>query len=273
MIGYGNSMFLGSTLLSGGGGSSFDPDAQAFFTATGITDATEKSAVNQLVLDYKSMGIWTNSVAIYPMVGGTATTHKFNLKNPLDTDAAFRGVFVGGWTHSNLGAVPNGVNAYMDTKIIPATHLSKFNVHFAKYNRTNDLAGTKSDAVYTGLTDRYFGIQYTFGYAAIGENSISGVIWTPVDTRGLFTASRTANNVFKVFKNSTQLGSTNTGTITDITGSFSMYIGARNNFGTAFQFNSYGCGFISFGPGLTDTQVADLRTAVQNFNTTLGRQV
>jgi hypothetical protein len=254
-----------------------DFDANAAMVAiegTGVTlTSTEKNAGNQLVIDYKTNGFWNDEVAMYPMLGGTAAAHKFNWKNPLDTDAAFRGVFVGGWTHSNLGAIPNGINAYMDTKIIPATHLSKFNVHFAKYNRTNDLANTKTDAVYNGLTDRYFGIQYTFGYAAIGENSISGVTWTPVDTRGLFTATRTANNVFKVFKNDTQLGSTNTGTITDITGTFSMYIGARNNFGTAFQFNSYGCGFISFGGGLDNIKVAALRTIIQNFNTTLGRQV
>ena len=28
--------------------------------------------------------------AIYPFVGGTATTHKFNLKDPADINAAFR---------------------------------------------------------------------------------------------------------------------------------------------------------------------------------------
>ena len=87
---------------------SLDVDAQAFITATGITDATQITAVNNLVLGLKGNNIWTKMKAIYPMVGGTATTHKFNLKNPLDTDAAFRLVFSGGWTHSANGALPNG---------------------------------------------------------------------------------------------------------------------------------------------------------------------
>jgi hypothetical protein len=67
-----------------------DPDAQAFLTATGITDPTITSAINTLVISLKNDGVWSRMVAIYPFVGGTADTHKYNLKNPQDTDAAFR---------------------------------------------------------------------------------------------------------------------------------------------------------------------------------------
>ena len=87
-------------------------DAQAFITAAGITDPTQQSAIITLVTDLKGYGLWTKMKAIYPFVGGTATTHKFNLKNPLDTDGAFRLSFSGGWTHSANGALPNGTNAF-----------------------------------------------------------------------------------------------------------------------------------------------------------------
>ena len=60
-----------------------DPDAQAFLTAAGITDATITSAINTLVVDLKGYNIWTKMKAVYPFVGGTAAAHKFNLKNPL----------------------------------------------------------------------------------------------------------------------------------------------------------------------------------------------
>ena len=96
-------------------GAAYDPDAQAFFTASGLTGATNLSAINQLVIDLKGFGIWTKMKAIYPFIGGTASLHKWNLKNPLDTDAAFRLVFNGGWTHSSTGALPNGTNAYANT--------------------------------------------------------------------------------------------------------------------------------------------------------------
>ena len=62
-------------------GISYDSDAQSFFTATGITDITIKSAINSLVLSAKSNGWWSKCYVIYPFVGGSSTTCSYNLKN------------------------------------------------------------------------------------------------------------------------------------------------------------------------------------------------
>ena len=85
---------------SSGGGGGNDADAQAFITASGIS-GTEATAINTLVTDLKSANIWAKMKAVYPIVGGTATSHKFNLLNPVDSNAANRLVFAGGVTHSN----------------------------------------------------------------------------------------------------------------------------------------------------------------------------
>jgi hypothetical protein len=54
MIGYANSMFLATHgILARSGGPSVDPDAQAFITAASITNPTQQSAVNTLVVDLK----------------------------------------------------------------------------------------------------------------------------------------------------------------------------------------------------------------------------
>ena len=119
MIGISIANSLGLNKLSG-----INPDAQAFITAAGITDPTQISAINSLVNGLQADGIWTKMKAIYPFVGGTATTHKYNLKDPRDLDAAFRLVFNGGWTHSSTGATPNGTNGYADTKLVPSSVLS-----------------------------------------------------------------------------------------------------------------------------------------------------
>jgi hypothetical protein len=76
-----------------------DPDAIAFIAAAGITDLVQKAAITTLVLQLKSDAIWSKFQAIYPLVGGTAFTHKFNLINPLDTNAAFR-LHIFGWRYS-----------------------------------------------------------------------------------------------------------------------------------------------------------------------------
>lgn len=124
-----NGLYLNEYLL--------DNDAYKFLLAANINDIRIKNAVNQLVINLKAANIWTKMKAIYPMIGGTATTHKFNLKNPADTNAAFRLNFVGGWTHSSNGATPNGTNAYADTYLSPSTQLNLTSTHLSYYSRTD----------------------------------------------------------------------------------------------------------------------------------------
>jgi len=123
--------------------SQIDTDAQAFITAAGITDATQIAAINRLVKNYKGVGdlnasvdLWTGESIIYPMVGGTAATCKFNLKNPVDSDAANRISFIGGWTFDANGPTPNGTNAYARTFFIPNT-LGQNNASLSFYSRSN----------------------------------------------------------------------------------------------------------------------------------------
>ncbi len=102
---------LRATVMGANGGG-YDTNAQAFITAAGITDAGQKSAVNTLVLSLKSGNIWSKMKAVYPFVGGTATSHKFNLIDPRDLNAAFRLSFVNGWTHSSTGVLPKKFLAF-----------------------------------------------------------------------------------------------------------------------------------------------------------------
>ena len=270
MYGYGNSMFLAThgILARSGGGGGIDPDAQAFITAASITNPTQQSAINQLVVDLKGYGIWTKMKALYPFVGGTASAHKFNLKDPRDLDAAFRLVFNGGWTHSSTGATPNGVNAFADTKFIPHSNITVSSGHFSVYNRTNDLVGTKIDGVNSG--SNWIQINHSYGDFIFGQIA-SYASYTPTDTRAFFLLTRTANNVFKIKRNTTNL-ITNTGTVTSLP-THSIYIGARNDSGSYNHQNSYQKAFASIGDGLTDTEASNFYTAVQNFNTALARQV
>jgi hypothetical protein len=58
---------LNNTLLSAYTTGS-DPDYQSFITATGITQPTQSAALETLVSDLKSYGLWNKMKAIYPMV-------------------------------------------------------------------------------------------------------------------------------------------------------------------------------------------------------------
>ena len=189
------------------GTAAFDADAQAFITAAVITDVTQQNAINTLVVDLKGYSIWTKMKAIYPIVGGTASQHKFNLKDPRDLDAAFRLTYAVGWTHSATGMTPNGAT-YADTKLIPNTTLSLNSTHISGYLRTTltvsapILSAEDASTYNNGL---YIWPKWSGGYSVRINDNTSQINSAGADIRGLHLALRTASNVKKYRFNNTQI--------------------------------------------------------------------
>lgn len=271
-------MFVSTHGIVARAGTSGDADAQAFITAAGITDSTQQSAIQTLVTDLKGYGIWTKMKAIYPFVGGTASTHKWNLKDPQDTDAAFRLVFNGGWTHSSTGALPNGTNAYADSKLNPSSILSSNSSHLSHYSRTQVINTNSHDigCETGGGTNNLDLFQY---YSAVSNKGyIDGSYPTDAaennntDTTGFLIGSRTSSTSLKIyFENS--LLNTNTNTKTLGYPNYNIFIGATNQAGGAGAYSTKECAFASIGDGLTDTEAGNFYTAVNAFQTTLSRNV
>jgi hypothetical protein len=268
------------SFVAGGEYTPSDADALAFVNAAAITDETQKLAINNLVTDLKGYGVWTKMKAIYPFVGGTSSTHKWNLKDPRDLDAAFRLVFFGGGSHSSNGYLPNGVNSYADTFLVPNTSLTASSTHLSYYSRTNVTNNTGLEfgawqtsyaygiefAIYRNVGNKTYAIINTSGGGAL----ILATATTP--TTGFYIINRAANNNAKIFKNNTTIA-TNTGSYTTTRTTSKLYLAASNEFGTATAFANKQCAFASIGDGLTDTEAANFRTAVQAYQTTLSRNV
>jgi hypothetical protein len=254
----------------------FDADAQAFFTASGLTGATNLNAVNQLVLDLKAASIWTKMKAIYPMVGGTAALHKWNLKDPQDLDAAYRLVFNGGMTHSSNGILFGGTNGYCDTKLNMSTNYAvNDSTHISFYNRISAGAAVSAEM---GVFDGSIVIQLYVRRSDFSNQTFynvnTGSGLTFVDTNGaaFYIANRsgtTMNGFRNLVKTVTQTSAAGTRP------SLNMFIGNLNvnGFPNPGLYSSRQCAFASIGDGLTDTDAANFYTAVQAYQTTLGRQV
>jgi len=260
-----------------------DADAAAFLTAAGITDATITNAINRLVLNYKGQGnlntsinFWSNTNAIYPFVGGTSNTHKFNLKDPRDLDAAYRLTFSGGWTHSTNGITGNGTNAYANTFLQPNT-IGLNSIRGLSYNRTNHVVASYrnlfgctnlafTSALVIDAAINLFAKRY-FANAASDTGSDDGQIL------GLNAVIRTASNIVSGFKNNTK---TLTSTRASVSAnSLNIFIGA-NNFNGTVQANTYSdsnFAFAEFGAGISDTNYSLLYSMIQQFQTDLGRNV
>ncbi len=251
-----------------------DPDAQAFITAASITDPTQQSAINTLVVDLKGFNVWSKMKALYPFCGSTASQHKWNLKDPRDLDAAFRLLFIGGGNWDSNGYTPNGSNGYANTKYNLSTNSTTANVSGGFYSRTNVVNG---GATFGALNASNAGLAVTIKnndqntYWAANDSVLTGVGNFVTDTRGLFILNKVSLTEKRIYRNGSQIStftpSSNTAPNVDV------YLGARNNNGTAGQYDTRQICFGFLGDTLTNTEAANLYTAVQTFQTALNRNV
>jgi hypothetical protein len=222
----------------------------------------------------KSAGIYTKLDALYPFLGGIAASAKWNAKNPVDTNAAFRLTFGGGSTFSQQkGYITNGANASADT-------------YWVQSGQTT--TGNTSIGVFISISGA------TEGFEIGSRETVTSTVWLAFDASrtgnfrggletGLtnFTAQTVSQainfNAISRANNSTVLFVARGGGVqsTALTGlsrlqNISTTIGQANGFGS-YTNNGIGTAFI--GEGLTSTQLGNLRDIITTFNTTLGRNI
>jgi hypothetical protein len=260
----------GSTLRTRGIGAppldtGYDADAQAFFarvaTAGGTLTATEMDATNQLVLDMKANGTWIPMKVIYPMVGASAAACAQNLKS-----SSFTGTFSSGWTFTSIGATPNGTSAFMDSGLNASTNLSPSSLSFGGYTSTTGNANGYHGAYPPNyLIHSFRSYDLTEFFRPLGGNiNVSGGIVGMVQANQVGSDSRIYTNGTLGTNDLTPIGSLP---------NYNMYIGAANNGGSANFYDSHLISYYYYADGLTPTQALNHYTAVQAFQTTLGRQV
>jgi hypothetical protein len=246
----------------------FDLDAQAYFdrviTAGGSLSDNEKDAVNSLALGLKSAGIWTLMKAIYPMVGASAAACAQNLKS-----SSFTGTFTSGWTFASTGVTPNGTSAYMNTAFIENLNNTTNNQHISVYLRTNSI-GLLADIGASNSTTQsniYSNYSNNFYPRIQGVNGGTGVNYS---TLGVFIANRVTGTEVQGWRNNVKntISNSSTGLC-----NVSIYIGASNGNGSIENPSIRQNAFASIGDGLTDTQITNFYTIVQQFQTLLSRQV
>jgi hypothetical protein len=254
-----------------------DPDAQAFVSAAELTSQTQANAINTLVIGMKAQGLWTKMKAVYPMVGGTATSHMYNLKDPRNLNAAFRLSFSGTWTHDSSGAEPNGVNGYADTYLNTSTNLVRTNAHLALYVVNNPTVGAKYDignASNAAMTvdPTYLITRYNSNlvFVGIGDNSYA-TSSTTTDSRAFWLGGTNGSSTQIIYKNGVSIASASQGA--GALSNINLYIGAANAGGITSFYSDKKYAFGSIGTGLSATDATNYYNLVQAFQTTLGRQI
>lgn len=263
---------------------STDRDALAFLEAAQIYNTNQQRAIVNLVRSLKRVGLWSKMKAIYPFVGGTATTHKWNLKDPRDVDAAYRLQFNGGWTHSSNGADPNGTTGYANS-YLPVNTMGQNSLHMSAYLRENtlgtfiDMGAIESSTNNANTPAAYFLARLANPtsnvYGAVNaSNGVTNMNPTTTTSLGMTQINRISSTEQKIFRNGSQLAAQTMNSI--VPNTLNVYLGACN-----FPFTSGGIdyysnrqfAFATIGDGLTDSDATNLYNIVDLYQKRLGRAV
>jgi hypothetical protein len=257
-------------------GGGYDSDAQAFFTANTGLGATIENAINDLVVGLKADGLWSKFYAIYPMVGGTASSHKWNLKDPRDLDAAFRLVFSGTITHDANGVTGNGTNGYADTKFNDTTvGVSSSDFSMGMSSRTNsslggcDMGAIKNPpASYNMLWVRRDTSLLYDNVMLYDDSNFYGNYVT--NSTGLFTINRTSSTEQKFYQGAT-LKATRSGFSATTGVNYNHYLMCRNVIGSPGNYSNRNYNFFFFATAFDATQMTNLNSRHSTFQTALSR--
>lgn len=260
----------------------WDIDAKAYSDVIELSDCTKNNALNELVKDLKTYGIWDKCIAIYPFISDGILQardyqHKFNLKNPIDSDSAFRLSFGANVVHSENGSLPDGTSgSYSNTHIDPSIDMTLHNTHISFYNRTSSLIQNYGDfgCLSPQASDKLLnlavcwnGNPYTHSYQTAYRPTT-----TVTYAIGLNTLSKTNSTTLKLYQKNNICSPISTGGGTGLPNNlylFGIYIPAVGGSSKAVR----QCSFASAGSGLSDTEASNFNTLVQNYQTNLSRNV
>jgi len=277
---------IGLPFVHAGG---LDADAAAFIAVAGITDATQKTAIDNLYKDLKGQGannssydFYTRLTAFWLFVGGTSTSCSFNGKTP-SSGNTYNLTYSGAAPTVNANGIKfNGINGYADTKVpqnLISNSANGLSVYFRENVANNEIQIGYLDTSTYKATE--IGMGYTsgantkfFGGNKYDEN-FGATNYQSVGINGLIRLNRTTSNNYKVYRNGSQtesfnyLSYNNTDTSTLVIGGVKKSSGGVQ----AYSNKTFCFADIMLANTLSAAEEAAYYTCIQAFQTALSRQV
>lgn len=238
-----------------------DKDVSAFIKTAGITDSVQKKAINYLVSELKKTALWSKFSAIYPFVGGTAHSHKFNLINP----TVFQITWGSGAVHNSKGVQPN--NSNNNTGIYTNYMLNGNDFHFSMYPQTHVISLKTVDVGQLPSTDSRVGCHLTWGTTTFFQAG-DGLVTGNVNVSSLIIMNRYSNTM-TVSRNGVNVLSKG---VSGVVPNLPMYFNGTV-YNDTVSSNSRVFSLLTFGNGLTDSQKITFNNIIQQYQTILGRAV
>lgn len=242
---------------------------QTYLTLTGITDISTINALSEFVTGLITDGLWNKIDVMYPFIGGNATAHSINLKDPgTYTITTWTGAIV----HTNNGVT--GTDSLNASFTVPFSHasqnandfsfgtLGKFpaSTTFSNISQSMFTAGTTSIAgdIRATPTQSYFRL---LGGATI-NNALSGVNFTG-SSRFYGVSSNSASTGFSLYSQFVQNAAISKG-VTATGTSIAVQVSQTSGPAAVWTYS-----FWYTGKQLTETEMNNLNIRVQILNQTL----
>jgi hypothetical protein len=250
---------------------------------TGIT-STVSAATITMFTSLFSNNLYGKIKTMYPMLGGTSGSTKFNAINPIDTNAAFRLSFVGtGVTYDYSGiTISNtalGGAFYANTNFNPVTNLTGNSttvgiyyknlatVHRETYWYGSYQGGTPERFVTLSTDIAATNTQRSLLFSRTNQLSQTGI--TYANMSGQYTQGNNGTNTFLRY-NGTSIA---TGTDSTTRPSNNVYIGTLNLNGVSYRGAQARYQFFYISDSLTSGEAATIETIINTFQTSIGRNL
>lgn len=245
-----------------------DPDVASFISRSGITNTTQKNAITTLTRSLKASGLWSKLIGLYPFVGGTAQAHAQNLRS-----ASYTITWINAPTHNATGVTCNGTTQYgiltNTAGIIPQFgHISAYlQVATAGIRDLCGAGNQAANAIYFILQPNANTIVGYLSHLSVFAQSGVGS-WN-----SLLSVHRRSTTDLSVYFNDTLQGSNATPRNDAPPDLLDLYAFCRNDNGGPTSFAADTLSMLSFGSGMTAGEITSFNTAIQQYETTLGRNV
>lgn len=261
----------------------FQPETIAFFDAANIdyddtvyNEGTDQEltgiemwgAIDAFVVALKNYNLWNKMKVIYPYVGGTITSHSFNLVDPENFKQTYYG-FVDALPTGNQG---DGIGSYANTAFTLAdfdlnnsTHVSFYSQQAFDYSYAmgvGSASATKGLCISCNDSIAYFCVNgITFDGSSVSGNT------------GLFLVTRSTDADHSFYKRSTGENISHTyERALDPSYGGPLYIHAINdNSGSPGIPSKVITSCVTIGAGLSQDEVDLLHLAIEALQTTLNR--
>ena len=250
----------------------FDPDAEAYFEAAGISDGGEKAAANTFITGSKQAGLWTKFYRLWLFSSTSLSAAMVCARSRTSMTA------VNGQTHSRSGVTFDGSTQYLDTNCTPldSSLFSFTEGHLSVNTATAIAAGGTTQCLIGSIND---GLEY-FYFEHRSSAIQTYVGWSQADVgitetglqAAFYVASRRPTISLVLYRNGISRGSNSFDPQEFAYPEDHLYIGAMNNQTVTVERHFAGrISFASLGGTLSATEVTQFNTLVSTYNRSLGR--